>query len=189
MPLTPPSALEIERERPYLLRFASLQLRDQDAAEDAVQETLLAALAARERFAGNSSVRTWLTGILKHKVVDHVRKQAREQPLTSDSDESEAEAIDSMFLAVGHWREPPRDWGDPDKALQNKAFIEAFEQCAKNLPDKTARVFMMREVLEEDTDTICKELKITSTNCWVMLHRARMSLRECLQTKWFGLNR
>ncbi len=183
-----PTPLDIERERPYLMRFAALQLRNSDAAEDSVQETLAAALAGRERFSGKSSLRTWLTGILKHKVIDHVRKQAREQPIISggDTERSEADAIDSLFLADGHWREPPSDWGDPHKALQNKAFLAAFEQCAKNLPEKTARVFMMREVLEESTEDICKELKVTSTNCWVMLHRARMSLRECLQTKWFG---
>ena len=153
-----------------------------------MQETLAAALAGRERFSGKSSVRTWLTGILKHKVIDHVRKQAREQPIISggDTGRSEADVIDSLFLADGHWREPPSDWGDPHKALQNKAFLAVFALCAKNLPEKTARVFMMREVLEESTEDICKELKVTSTNCWVMLHRARLSLRECLQTKWFG---
>ena len=183
-----PTPLEIESERPYLMRYAALQLRDSAAAEDAVQETLAAALAGRERFSGKSSVRTWLTGILKHKVIDHVRKQAREQPIISggDTGRSEADVIDSLFLADGHWREPPSDWGDPHKALQNKAFLAVFALCAKNLPEKTARVFMMREVLEESTEDICKELKVTSTNCWVMLHRARLSLRECLQTKWFG---
>ena len=104
-----PSPKAIESERAYLLRYASLQLRDADAAEDAVQETLAAALEARERFAGKSSVRTWLTGILKHKIIDHVRKQSREQPLLlgDDDDRSEADAVDSLFLADGHWREPP----------------------------------------------------------------------------------
>ena len=183
-----PTPIEIESERPYLMRYAALQLRDSAAAEDAVQETLAAALVGRERFSGKSSMRTWLTGILKHKVIDHVRKQVREQPIISggDTGRSEADVIDSLFLADGHWREPPSDWGDPHKALQNKAFLAVFELCAKNLPEKTARVFMMREVLEESTEDICKELKVTSTNCWVMLHRARLSLRECLQTKWFG---
>jgi len=187
MPHTP-SPEEIQSERAYLLRYASLQLRDRDAAEDAVQETLAGALQARERFSGASSLRTWLTGILKHKIIDHVRKQSREQPLTmgGDDDRSEAEAIDSLFHADGHWREPPSDWGDPHKALQNKAFLAAFEQCAKNLPAKASRAFMMREVLEESTEDICKELKVTSTNCWVLLHRARLALRECLEIRWFG---
>lgn len=181
---------EIERHRDYLLRYASLQLRDAGAAEDAVQDTLIAALEGRERFAGKSSVKTWLTGILKHKIIDHVRRQSREQPLlagTGDNDErSEAEAIDALFLEDGHWRQPPSDWGDPDTALQNKAFLEVFEQCAKGMPARIARAFMMREVMDMDTDEICKALEVSTTNCWVMLHRARLSLRECLEIKWFG---
>lgn len=183
-----PTPAEIEGERAYLMRYASMQLRDPHAAEDAVQEALAGALQSRSRFSGKSSVRTWLTGILKHKIVDHVRRQSREQPLImgDDDDRTEADAIDALFHANGHWREPPSDWGDPGEALQNKAFLAAFEQCAKNLPTKGARAFMMREVLEESTEDICKELNITTTNCWVLLHRARQSLRECLEIRWFG---
>jgi RNA polymerase sigma-70 factor (ECF subfamily) len=180
---------EIERHRTYLLRYASLQLRDAGAAEDAVQDTLIAGLEGLARFAGKSSVRTWLTGILKHKIIDQMRRQAREQPLIAsdaDSDRGEAEAVDALFLEDGHWRQPPSNWGDPDKALENKAFMAVFEQCAKSLPAKTARAFMMREVMELSTDDICKELMVSTTNCWVILHRARLSLRECLETKWFG---
>lgn len=180
---------EIEQHRDYLLRYASLQLRDAGAAEDAVQDTLIAALEGRERFAGKSSVKTWLTGILKHKIIDHVRRQSREQPLiTGSGDErSEAEAIDALFLDDGHWRQPPSNWGDPDAALQNKAFLEVFEQCAKGMPARTARAFMMREVMDMDTGEICKALDVSTTNCWVMLHRARLALRECLEIKWFGM--
>ena len=178
---------EFEQHRAYLLRYASLQLRDAGAAEDAVQDTLIAALEGWDRFGGNSSVKTWLTGILKHKIIDHIRRQSREQPLVSDdSDRSEAEAVDALFLEDGHWRQPPSHWGDPDKALENKAFMAVFEQCAKNLPAKTARAFMMREVMELSTEDICKELEVSTTNCWVILHRARLSLRVCLEMKWFG---
>jgi len=181
------STASIESHRNYLLRYALLQLRDQGAAEDAVQDTLLAALQGAARFSGKSSLKTWLTGILKHKIIDQMRRQSREQPLVSGDDEgSESEAVDALFLEDGHWRQPPSNWGDPDKALENKAFIEVFEQCAKNMPAKTARAFMMREVMELSTDEICKELEISTTNCWVMLHRARLSLRECLELKWFG---
>jgi len=181
-----PEPSEIERHRPYLLRYASLQLRDAGAAEDAVQDTLMAALEGRQRFAGKSSVKTWLTGILKHKIVDHLRRQAREQPLNEDDERSETDALDALFKPDGHWTHKPGDWGDPDRALENKKFLEALEWCARNLPGKTARVFMMRDVMEMPTDEICKELGITATNCWVMLHRARLSLRECLDIKWFG---
>jgi RNA polymerase sigma-70 factor, ECF subfamily len=177
---------QIEQHRPYLLRYAKLQLRDEGAAEDAVQDTLIAALEGFERFAGNSSLKTWLTGILKHKIVDHLRRQAREQPLVEEDDRSEADAVDALFKRDGHWDKRPGNWADPDQALDNKKFLEALEKCTQNLPAKTARVFMMRDVMDIETDDICKELNITSTNCWVMLHRARLSLRECLEINWFG---
>lgn len=182
-----PDPSEIERHRTYLMRYALLQLRDAGAAEDAVQDTLIAALEGRDRFSGKSSVKTWLTGILKHKIIDHIRRQTREQPLISgDTESSEADAVDVLFLEDGHWRQPPSDWGDPDKALENKAFMAIFEQCAKNMPDKMARAFMMRELMELSTGYICKELDVSTTNCWVILHRARLSLRECLELNWFG---
>ncbi|MDP1538312.1 MAG: sigma-70 family RNA polymerase sigma factor [Burkholderiales bacterium] len=176
----------IEGERSYLLRYARLQLRD-PAAEDVVQETLLAAIEGAARFSGKSSLRTWLTGILKHKIIDHLRRTGREQPLTGADDErAEAEAVDALFAADGHWQEFPADWGNPAAALENSRFWAAFERCTQRLPARTARVFMMREVMEMPTAEICKALDITATNCWVMLHRARLILRECLEQQWFG---
>ncbi|MBX9904566.1 MAG: sigma-70 family RNA polymerase sigma factor [Burkholderiales bacterium] len=190
MPETGPSPVlstAIERERSYLLRYARLQLRDPALAEDAVQETLLAALEGAARFAGKSSLRTWLTGILKHKIIDHLRRAGREQPLTgANDDRSEAEAVDALFAADGHWREFPAQWGNPAAALENSRFWIAFEQCTQRLPARTARVFMMREIMDMPTEEICKELDISATNCWVMLHRARLTLRECLELQWFG---
>ena len=180
-------AAAIERERSYLLRYARLQLRDPAQAEDVVQETLLAALEGATRFAGKSSLRTWLTGILKHKIIDHLRRAGREQPLTgADDDRPEAEAVDALFAADGHWREFPAQWGNPAAALENSRFWVAFEECTLRLPARTARVFMMREIMDMPTEEICKELGITATNCWVMLHRARLTLRECLELQWFG---
>lgn len=188
MPDAAAQALNIESHRNYLLRYALIQLRDQGAAEDVVQETLLAAFEGAERFSGKSSVKTWLTGILKHKIIDQIRRSAREQPLlnSDDEDRSEADVADALFKQDGHWQTPPSNWGDPDKTLENKAFWAVFEMCAQNMPAKTARAFMMREVMELSTEEICKELGVTTTNCWVMLHRARLSLRECLEMKWFG---
>lgn len=177
---------EIELHRPYLLRYATLQLRNASAAEDAVQDTLIAALEGIDRFEGNSSVKTWLTGILKHKIIDHHRRQAREEPLSQDEETSESEAIDALFKPDGHWSQRPNTWEAPDRALENKRFFLALEKCTQGLPKKTARVFMMRDVMDVSTEEICKELNITSTNCWVMLHRARLALRECLETTWFG---
>lgn len=179
----------LDEHRPYLLRYALMHLRDATAAEDVVQETLLAGIEGMARFSGKSSVKTWLTGILKHKIIDHLRRQSREVPLDAggaDADTSEAEAIDALFVANGHWRERPTDWGSPERTLENKRFWEVFEMCARLMPARTARVFAMREVMELSTDEICKELGITATNCWVMLHRARLALRECLELKWFG---
>ena len=177
---------DIEKERGYLLRYALLQLRNPVQAEDAVQETLLAALEGRERFAGKSSLRTWLTGILKHKVIDHLRRSSREQQLSgSEDDHSEADAIDALFAEDGHWRDAPADWGNPAKAFENSRFWSAFELCLQRLPARTAKAFTMREVMDLTTDEICQELGISTTNCWVMLHRARLTLRECLEMTWF----
>ncbi len=183
-----PEQATLEQFRGYLVRYAMLQLRDPVAAEDVVQETLLAALEGGASFAGKSSMRTWLTGILKHKIVDQLRRQGREQPLVpgADDERSEAEVIDAMFQEDGHWQNFPTNWGSPDRSFENKKFWEVFELCASAMPTKTARVFVMREVMELSTEEICKELGITATNCWVMLHRARLSLRECLEMKWFG---
>ena len=176
---------QVENQRAYLLRYASLQLRNPEAAEDAVQETLLAALAGGTGFAGRSNLRTWLTGILKHKIVDAIRRANREQPLP-DGDEYETGDLDALFDRRGHWQEPPAVWDDPDAALHQKQFLAALEACLAGLPAKTAQAFMMREHLGLDTGEICKELGVTATHCWVLLYRARMALRQCLDTNWFG---
>jgi len=177
---------QIEGLRPYLLRYASLQLRDAAAAEDAVQEALLAALAGAAGFAGRANLRTWLTGILKHKIVDTIRRQSRERPASDLGAEGGTDEFDGLFDARGHWEETPDAWEQPEGALGQKQFLAALETCLRALPERTARVFMMREHLGMETSEICKELGITPTHCWVMLHRARTALRLCLQTNWFG---
>ena len=175
---------QIEAQRPYLLRYASMELRNSDAAEDAVQETLLAALAAESSFAGRSNLRTWLTGILKHKIIDSIRRSSRERPLETTDGESTVEDFDALFDETGHWHEPPQAW--PEQALEEKQFLQALEKCLAALPARTGQVFLMREHLGFETDDICKELGITATHCWVLLYRARMSLRDCLQKGWLG---
>lgn len=179
----------VEAHRGYLMRYALLQLRDATAAEDAVQETLLAALQSGSRFAGRSSVKTWLTGILKHKIIDHHRRQAREQPLEHpelEAVDQDADIVSASFADDGHWQDAPSDWGAPDRSFESKQFWQVFEMCVQVMPVRTARVFVMREVLELSTEEICKELGISTTNCWVMLHRARLALRSCLEMKWFA---
>jgi RNA polymerase sigma-70 factor (ECF subfamily) len=173
----------VEGERAYLLRYASLQLRDAHAAEDAVQETLLAALAGEAGFGGRSNLRTWLTGILKHKIVDTIRRagsqSAREVAVGSDED------FDALFDQTGHWAEMPV-WKNPDASLEQTEFFRTLEECLEHLPAKTAQAFMMREHLGFETDEVCKELAITPTHFWVLLYRARMALRQCLNMNWFG---
>jgi RNA polymerase sigma-70 factor (ECF subfamily) len=183
----PPAAdfrAQLEALRPYLLRYASLQLRDAAAAEDAVQEALLAALAGEAGFAGRANLRTWVTGILKHKIVDVIRRQAREPALPEETEDG-MDDFDGLFRRNGHWAERPAPWADPDGALEQSQFFRALELCLERLPARTARVFMMREHLGQETAEICKELAITPTHCWVMLYRARMTLRECLRQTWF----
>ena len=185
---TPDITAEFETHRGYLLRVARLQLRNDELAEDVVQETLLAALSGTG-FSGKSSLRTWLTGILKHKIVDAIRKKQREPTVASafgDIDaEMDIEDFDAMFNKRGGWDPAPAEWGDPDAALSRRQFFDIMDLCLDKLPPNTARVFMMREVMELETDEICKELAITANNLWVILYRARMSLRECLERNWF----
>lgn len=176
---------QIEQQRAYLVRYATLQLRDPDAVQDVVQETLLAALAGAANFAGRSNLRTWLTGILKHKIVDAIRRQSRETAVSGDT-EGDGSEFDALFEANGHWVAHPEAWSNPDASLDQKQFFAALEECLKKLPKKTAQVFMMREHLGSETEEICKEMAVTPTHCWVLLHRARMSLQLCLDRNWFG---
>lgn len=180
-----PLSSRIQAERPYLLRYASLQLRDRDAAEDAVQEALLAALAGAAGFAGRSNLRTWLTGILKHKIVDHIRRSSRE-PTAPDAADGDDADFDALFDQRGHWVDPPRAWDDPEGALEQGRLRAVLEACLKGLPQRTAQAFMMREHLGLDTAELCKALGVTPTHSWVLLYRARMALRLCLEKNGFG---
>jgi RNA polymerase sigma-70 factor (ECF subfamily) len=176
--------MDLESHRAALLRFAMLQLRDRARAEDAVQETMVAALQGKAGFAGQSSARTWLVGILKHKIVDQLRRAARERPL--EAGEDALDDVDALFREDGHFENPPIDWNDPEGALGRREFFEVLERCLQGLPPATARVFLLREVMGLETAEICRELSISASNCWVMLYRARMGLRECLERRWFA---
>ena len=151
-----------------------------------MQDTLLAALAGQTGFTGRSSLRTWLTGILKHKIVDTIRRQSRERPASDLEANADTGEFDSLFDRRGHWEVSPQTWEQPEGALGQKQFLAALEACLGALPERTARAFMMREHLGLETAEICKELGISATHCWVMLHRARMALRLCLEKNWFG---
>jgi len=164
-------------------------LRDTEQAEEVVQEALLAALEGVVGFSGQSSLRTWLTSILKFKIIDLQRRVISERAklvTAPEEDESaDPEWVDRMFDETGHWSPQIREWANPDAALAQKQFFEAFERCMDKLPGATSRVFFKREVMGADTDDICKEEGISASNCWVMLHRARLALRECLDRSWF----
>ncbi len=171
----------------YLYRFALARLRDPHQAEDVVQETLLAAIQSQS-YAGQSAPRTWLIGILKHKIVDLIRRQVREQPMEGLGESlPDDPGMDEFFEEDGgHWSDKPLAWDMPDDALEQKQFLAALQACMDRLPAKLASLFMLREVHEEDNEKICKELEITATNAWVMLYRARMGLRKCLEMNWLN---
>lgn len=186
--MTHPRFAEIESHRPYLLRYALSQLRDGELAEEAVQEALLAALESVGSFAGKSSLRTWLTSILRHKVVDLQRRAGAERSRFAREDETDYDDeawLDELFDETGHWRQAPGAWGDPEAALEQSRFWQAFEGCLARLPSTASRVFFKREVLGEETDAICRDEGISASNCWVILHRARLGLRACLERSWF----
>ncbi len=179
----------LESLRPQLMRYARLQTRNEAWAEDAVSETLLAALEKPGSFAGRSQLKTWLIGILKHKLVDQVRKHSREITVgqAADTEDAGPDALEALlFDDNGGFRELPVEWGDPQAVIGQQQFLAVLDACVEVLPERLGRVFMMREWLELETEEICKEVGITSTNLWVMLHRARLRLRECLQLNWFG---
>lgn len=180
-------AAQLARHRNDLLRYARLQLRNDAWAEDTVSETLLAALAKPAAFEQRAQLKTWLVGILKHKIIDALRLHRREVSLSGDDDEAEADLLDQFtFAADGHFAEPPADWGDPEQSLSSRQFFTILEACTSQLPPTQGRLFLMREWLELPCDEICKELGLTSTNLYVQLHRARQRLRECLQHNWFN---
>ncbi len=183
-------ALWLEQYGNYLFRYAMFRLRDTDAAEDAVQETLLAALQARLRYDRRSSERTWLVGILKHKVIDHFRRlsRARETPAFAYTHREEYDPFERTGQWVGHWRadHAPIDWQlDASTVLESKEFWETLDRCLSELPQRTAMAFTLREVDGLSSEEICDVLNLSPNNLWVMLHRARMKLRSSLEAEWF----
>jgi RNA polymerase sigma-70 factor (ECF subfamily) len=186
-----PRPVDIESHRAYLVHYALAKLRGRDEAEEVVQEALVAALESLPDFRGDSSLRTWLTSILRFKIADYQRRAVRERQVfetgPDDGPDGDESWLDAQFDDTGHWRESPKAWLDPQAALEQRHFWEAFERCLGKLPPAAARVFFQREVIGEETKAICESEGITEGNCWVVLHRARNSLRSCLEANWFGL--
>jgi RNA polymerase sigma-70 factor, ECF subfamily len=179
----------VQSERDYLFRFALTKLRNPVDAEEAVQEALLAGLESGARFEGKSTLRTWLTAILKFKIIDIHRRHGKEpMPVASfvgqHDDDDKHYTYDAEQVAA--------TWGDPHQALEQKRFFDFLQNCLSDLPPSAARAFYMREIEGAETDAICKELHITPSNCWVVLHRTRATLKARLEKEWLppaGKNR
>jgi RNA polymerase sigma-70 factor (ECF subfamily) len=176
--------------RPYLFRYALSKLRRSESADDVVQDTLMAALEGHAAFRGESALRTWLTGILKHKIVDWQRREARD-PLRRSRvhhdvlDAEPEDTADTLFDSAGRWLTPPSTWAGPEQSLENDRFRGLLDSCLAALPPATARAFYLREIEGLTTEEICEQLGVSESNCWVMLYRARMSLRRSLEERWF----
>jgi RNA polymerase sigma-70 factor (ECF subfamily) len=178
----------------YLFKYAVFRLRDDNAAEDAVQETFLAALKAYRQFEGRGSERTWLVGILKHKVIDHFRRIGREAPIGEEVDvgPEHREFFERTDEWNGHWNKDraPTEWhASPAELLERDDFWKVFGECLSPLPQRTASAFTMREVDGLKSEEICEILSVKANNLWVMLHRARLHLRNCLELNWFKRER
>jgi len=176
----------LAEHRSYLMKVARLQLRDEHLAEDCVSDVLTQAFEKRASFRGGSSLRTWLTAILKNRIVDVLRKQWREQPLELPNDEGGDDQIDRLFDAGGHFAQMPSEVRDPAELCQQDGFLAAVQRCVDMLPKRVGQVFVLREVFGTDTKDICKDLELTTSNVWVQLYRARMMLRTCLERGGFG---
>ncbi len=182
---------ELSALRGKMLKFASMQLGDPQLAEDAVQEALAGAFKNSAVYSGKASVKTWVFAILRNKIIDILRQRSRQRlvsihPMTDEAEE-DVELFE-YFDGRGMWEDydQPAAWGNPTEALQDKQFWKVFDLCLEGLPGQQARVFMMREYVGLDAHEVCTEVGITSNNLNVMLHRARMRLRKCLENRWFA---
>lgn len=173
----------LEEHGDALFRFALARLPGREQAEDAVQECLIAALSSRDSFRNEATERTWLFGILKHKLMDYYRHAGREVLLGDDAD------ADALYLAFfdrnGSWREQPAAWHSPDSDIEREQFWSMLNHCIDGLPGSLGATMRMIEVDEQDSDEVCNALGISATNLWVRLHRARLKLRDCVERSWF----
>ncbi len=175
----------VDRYGDLMYRFTLVRVKDPGIAEEIVQVTFFAALQSVHSFAGRSSEKSWLFGILKHKILDHFREVKKNRiydtSLPEDQDPFE-------YDPSGHWRKMPQNWNlDPEKASENQALTEALARCLDDLPEKFREVFVLKEIEGLDSEQICNDFNIKPTNLWVILHRARNKLKKCLETHWFDL--
>jgi len=179
----------IEQVREQMLGFARLQLREEHLAEDAVQDAMVGALRNTVGFRGEAALKTWMFAILKNKIADIIRERTRSARMNDAmSWQDEANKTRTLFDSRGFWvrQEKPVRWQDPAAAFEDRQFWKIFDACLDHLPPRQSRAFMMRELLELEPDTICAELAITANNLHVLLHRARLGLRRCLERNWYA---
>jgi RNA polymerase sigma-70 factor (ECF subfamily) len=167
-----------------LFQYALSRVRDDSVAEDLVQDTLLAAMKSASSFEGRSSAYTWLVSILKNKIIDHHRKVAR---LREDSiTDKEINSADLGFNSLGIWSSYVANWArSPEKTLENQQFLTAVQHCFSALPAKHREIFQLKFIDDTSSDEICKLMDITPSNLWVLMHRARMTLRQCVEKNWY----
>jgi len=176
----------VDYHRECLYQYAFVRVRKPEVAEDLVQETFLANVRGYEKFGGRSLERSWLCGILKNKIVDYFRKLGRETSFTDM--EFLADEYSEKFVSVGFWNhdEGSKEWKpEPDEVVHRAEFRQVMRDCLSRLPQKVRDVFTMREMDDIPSKEVCAILSISDSNLWVMLHRARMALRECLEINWF----
>lgn len=174
--------------RRQMVKFAQLQLGDGAAAEDAVQEALIGAMEGLKGFAGRAALKTWVFAILKNKIADSLRQKQRMVNASSLlREDDEEDDFSELFDRKGFWLpgERPIPWEAPEDSFAQQQFWVVFETCLNGLPPQQAKLFMMREFVGLDTGEICAAAEITINNLFVMLHRARLRLRECLENKWY----
>ncbi|MCP4673188.1 MAG: sigma-70 family RNA polymerase sigma factor [Desulfobacula sp.] len=170
----------------YLYSFALYRIQDEAAAQDLVQDTLMGALKSKKNFKGQSSEKTWLTSILKYKIIDFIRKKYREPRL--EEIDLDSTTLDDHFDDRGKWETGPAKWAsNPEKLLEQKSFLTIVKKCLGELPKKQARALALKELEGETTQSICKVLNISTTNCWVLLHRARSLMRDCIEINWLKI--
>ena len=174
--------------RLQMLKFAVLQLSDKHLAEDAVQEALIGALKNASSFGRRAALKTWVFAILKHKITDILRQRRRlVNAIDLSSGDDDNENFERFFDTKGFWQkdERPVTWNDPLESVKTENFWKVFDTCLNSLPETQARLFMMRELLELGSAEICEVQNITTSNLHVILYRARMRLRKCLENHWF----
>jgi RNA polymerase sigma-70 factor (TIGR02943 family) len=174
----------VDQHGDCLYRYALARVHEPNVAEDLVQETFLAALRGLEGFAGQSTELTWLIAILKRKIMDWFRRQSRQPPVHTMSSAGDTDKSD--FDRDGSWQNLPASWGsNPGAALDRQEFWEVFRRCMEKMPERLAVAFTLREIDELSTEEVGQQLDATPGNLGVLLHRARLALRRCLETNWF----